>query len=91
MNKTYKMIDILHTGHHGKRGERKIGKKYDNRRERIIRVNTEERGWYGGLIFKGIGGYQGLYTTEFVREYDEDRYHYIETINSIYKLEKIAN
>ena len=90
MTKTYKIIDILHTGHHGEKGERKIGEKYDNRRGRIVRVNTEEHSWYGGLVFKGVG-YPGLYTTEFVKEYDEDGYHYIETINSIYKLEEIVN
>lgn len=84
----YKIIDILHTGHHGPRNESKVGSKYDYRRGQIIEIDMDEYNLGDVLLFER-DGLPFLFTTPFMDAYEVDGKFYIETMNSIYVMEKI--
>lgn len=85
----YKIIDIIHTGHHGIRWESKVGYKYDQRRGMIINLSLDDCIIGQPLMFVNDKGYLQILTTPFKCMYYKGNYFYIETLNSIYELELI--
>lgn len=84
--KYFKIIDILHTGHHGPAGVSKEGEKYAARRNRVFSLDmtTLEEG--NTLTFFPVI----KWTTPFEKYWvDELNYHHILTLNSEYILEEI--
>lgn len=100
--KAYSIIDILHTGHHGKENESKVGEKYDERRKKIafIDVNTIVPGFSIYFILINKEDFEKLdkinelevdtlITTRFENVYEKNGYTYLRTLNSIYKLKYV--
>lgn len=98
----YLVVDILHTGHHGKEFESKVGKKYEVRKNRILILNLDDLEKDHGLVLNLFGNLETnketnpepvnvfqVYTTPFEELYEKDNFVYLRTLNSIYKLKKL--
>ena len=85
MRKRYKIIDILHTGHHGKEGESKVGEKYDRRRGRDFSIDLDEYNPGDTLILFPV-----VYTTPYEKSWSDDEFTYIKTLNSVYVVRELG-
>ncbi len=103
--KMFKIIDILHTGYHGKEFESKVGEKYDNRRGKIMILDENSLKPGFGLRYELFDEEEAkkvndehaeeitcscIYTTNFEKMYEENGFTMLRTLNSIYKLEKFG-
>ncbi len=99
MNKEIRLYleEILHTGHHGPEGERKVGEKYDNRRNTYCRLLPEnpQRGESVTILhYDDIESWKSLspvfctFTTPFDCLTEEEKYIVMRTLNSIYRFRK---
>lgn len=94
--KIYRIIDILHTGHHGPAGERKVGGKYDKRRGQFFMFDAKEQKkgdtaifWYP-LDNKTASQLPFLFTTAYEgMEHKGDNKWAIITLNSQYIVEEV--
>ena len=89
----FRIIDILYTDNgKGEYKTSKVGKKYDNRRNRDYKVFLTNVGWLDFLEINEKKEYTGycISTTYYVDCYVENGYMMIETSNSIYKC-KVLN
>ena len=91
--------EILHTGHHGPEGERKVGEKYDKRRNtycRLIPENPQFGESVTILHYNDPEDWHSLppvfctFTTPFEYITEEDKYIVMRTLNSIYRFRKEA-
>lgn len=90
--------DIKHTGHHGPKGESKVGYKYDYRRGHRIFLFApllQYQQAKGSSILLMDGEADGeqwfIVTTPFVELRENEYYVELETLNSVYVLRKEQN
>lgn len=83
--KYFKIIDILHTGHHGPKGKPKEGAKYDTRRLRCFSLDMNSLQYGECLTFNPVI----KLTTPFEKFWYENGYYHILTLNSEYIVEEI--
>lgn len=82
MYRVYKIKDIQHTGNEAPYGVSKVGEKYDRRRGKEFAIDLDL--WEVGkpLILAPI-----LFTTPYVKSWEDEDGFYIQTENSIYVCE----
>ena len=87
----YIIRDILHTGNSGRRGDPKDGYKYNCRRWSRVTLGEMIPGHSTLIFFDEPDGYDGRYimTTPVIGYKENDEGIIMETINSIYVLERI--
>lgn len=83
--KYFKIIDILHTGHHGPFGKSKTGEKYDRRRGKVFSLDMDSLRVGESLCFPPII----VWTTPFEKFFYADGYYHIVTLNSEYIVEEV--
>lgn len=98
--KIYKVVDIYHTGNSGEEFERKVGLKYDMRRDKLVKLDIHKLYIGSQAILTMLDKDEAfnkeakgrlLVTTELEKIYREDDYLFLRTLNSIYKLEEYIN
>lgn len=84
--KYFRIIDILHTGHHGPAGVPKEGQRYDERRGRRISLDMSSLKCGESLCLPPVA----IWTTPFEKiSIDKDGIYHLTTINSEYILEEV--
>lgn len=93
--KTYRIIDILHTGHHGPAGVSKKGSKYDKRRGQFFMFDDKNTKIGDTAIFwhlldnKTASQLPFLFTTAYEGIERKDDKVIIKTLNSHYIVEEV--
>lgn len=95
--KMYRIIDILHTGHHGPVGVSKKGGKYDERRGQFFMFDDKNTKVGDTAIFwrpldnKTASQLPFLFTTEYEGIWREGDKVIIKTLNSYYVVEEVTD
>ncbi len=100
--KKFYVVDILHTGHHGKEMESKVGEKYDRRRNKILLLDMDSLRLNHTIVLNLFDedefedktdadciSVDKVYTTAYEKMYKENDLIYLRTLNSIYVLEEL--